>query len=322
MSWERDPLWAKARLFFERAFNEVDDNELFGLWCSFGLELLARAAIASISPTLLAEPDPDHKFLLQALNRAPKQAPRKSIAITRVLGLCRVLFDKFSDDDFTIANALINRRNDELHSGTGAFAEYPPSQWLAGFYHACASLTSSMGESLQSLFDSDTADAASKMLEENRNDVRQRVESKIAAHRRVFEAKPTEEQEAAKQQASEEGKTLSHERNHRVECPACRCTATVQGDEFGPERINTTEDCIEIRQSIAPRSFRCTACGLLLAGYGELEVAGVGGYYTRTISCSAEEYYGLVDLETFDAEEFIHQYLSDHPGFFAEYDNE
>src|ERR1700733_8056848 len=39
MSWERDPLWAKARLYFEHAFREPRDDPRFGLWCSLGLEL-------------------------------------------------------------------------------------------------------------------------------------------------------------------------------------------------------------------------------------------------------------------------------------------
>jgi hypothetical protein len=73
MSWERDPLWAKSRLFFERAFEQPPEDPLFGLWCSLGLELLARAALASVSPTLLAEPDKEHRFLLHALNRGGRK---------------------------------------------------------------------------------------------------------------------------------------------------------------------------------------------------------------------------------------------------------
>jgi hypothetical protein len=75
MRWERDPLWAKSRLFLERAFDEPREDPLFGLWCSLGLELLARAALASVSPTLLAEPDNEHRFLLHALNRGSKKTP-------------------------------------------------------------------------------------------------------------------------------------------------------------------------------------------------------------------------------------------------------
>jgi hypothetical protein len=69
MSWDRDPIWAKARLFFARAFDTQRENPAFGLWCSLGLELLARTALASISPTLLAEPHPEHKNLLHVIHK-------------------------------------------------------------------------------------------------------------------------------------------------------------------------------------------------------------------------------------------------------------
>src|SRR5713226_336085 len=130
MTWERDPLWAKSKLFLERAFAESSDDSLFGLWCSLGLELLARAALASVSPTLLAEPDQEHRFLLHALNRGSERTPRRSIGTGQVFSLCRTLFDDFSETDLKAALALVNRRNDELHSGAAAFDEYPPKYWL------------------------------------------------------------------------------------------------------------------------------------------------------------------------------------------------
>src|SRR5580704_17434650 len=99
MSWERDPLWAKSRLYFERAFAESRDDPRFGLWCSFGLELLARSAVASVSPTLLAEPQSDHRFLLHALNCGSEKVEPRSIKIIQVFNLCRILFDDFTEID-------------------------------------------------------------------------------------------------------------------------------------------------------------------------------------------------------------------------------
>jgi hypothetical protein len=64
MSCEKDPLWAKSKLYFGYALEVPRDDARFGLWCAMGLELLARAAIASISPTLLADPDHNQKNLL------------------------------------------------------------------------------------------------------------------------------------------------------------------------------------------------------------------------------------------------------------------
>lgn len=321
MSWERDPLWAKARLFFERAFAESRDEPAFGLWCSLGLELLARAALASISPTLLAQPDNEHKYLLHALNRGSECTPRKSISAGQVFTLCRTLFPSFSEDDLIAARALVNRRNEELHSGGAAFDEYGPNQWLVGFYRACLSLATAMGESLSSLFGEEEAEAATAILTGNQNDVRQRVNSTIGAHHKVFQDKPEEERESAKMKANEVGEQLAVQRHHRAICPACACVATVQGTPFGEGHVTHGDGEIEVRQSVSPTSFYCSACGLRLEGYAELDAAKLGGYYTRRTKYSPEEYYGLVDPE--NLEPYIEGYLEKlRENDNREYDNE
>jgi hypothetical protein len=316
MSWERDPLWAKARLFFERAFAEPRDGPAFGLWCFLGLELLARAALASISPTLLAEPDDEHKYLLHALNRGSERTSRKSIGAAQVLNLCRTLFPGFTEEDHKVSLALINRRNEELHSGSAAFEEYPARQWLAGFYRACRSLSEAMGESLATLLGEDEAKAATTMLLENQNDVRQRVMSSISAHRRVFQDRPEDDREAAKKKAEELGRKLATQREHRVACPACQCVATVQGTPFGKESVTHDEGDIVVRKPVSPSNFSCSACGLNLQGYAELDAANLGGQYTRRTTFSPEEYYGLI------GEDDLKAYLDEHTSRQDEYDNE
>ncbi len=321
MSWEKEPLWAKARLFFERAFEEPREDPLFGFWCSLGLELLARAAIASVSPALLAEPDPDHKNLLQALKLAPESGPRKSLPIARVLNLCRTLFSNFSEDDRTVALALANRRNDELHSGVSAFTEYPSKEWLAGFYRACRSLTDAMGETLESLFGKAEADVANDVLSQSQAEVKSKVMQLIADHAKLFSAKNPEDQKVAAEAARIEGEQLSHKRHHRVTCPACGSVATVQGEPFGPEKVLHEEGSILVRQAVSPRLFSCPACSLKLQGYAELAVAGVGGQYTRTTTFSPDDYYGLIDPENFDPSPYVEQYLKELAED-AEYDND
>jgi hypothetical protein len=207
MSWERDPLWAKARLFFERAFNESRDDPAFGLWCSLGLELLARAALASVSPTLLAEPDNEHKQLLHALGRGSDRVPRKSISTAQVFALCRQLFGtSFTEDDFKAAMALVNRRNEELHTGAAAFEQYQPKEWLPGFYRVSRNLAEAIGETLDNLFGNEEAEVAQETLAENENDTRQRVKSAIAAYARVFREKPEAERRTAAERAEKQGK--------------------------------------------------------------------------------------------------------------------
>lgn len=319
MSWDRDPLLAKAKLFFERAFAESREDPLFGLWCSLGLELLGRAALASISPALLAEPAEDHRFLLHALNRGSKRVPRRSIGTAQVFGLCKLLCDDFSDEDLAVALALTNRRNEELHTGAAAFDEYPAKVWLPGFYRACQSLAKSIGESLDDIFGDEEAEVAAEVLNEVQKEVQQRIQSLIAACRKVFELKPEEERKAAAAKASQEVAQLRYQRHHKVTCPSCGCDATIQGETFGDEHVLHRGGSIIIRQPVAPRMFSCAACGLKLHGYAELHVAELGGQYTRTTEISPEDYYGLIDPETDDLTPYVEKYLADMAN---EYDNE
>lgn len=323
MSWERDPLWAKARLYFERAFAESAADPRFGLWCSLALELLARAALASVSPTLLAEPDREHKFLLLALNRGSEKTPRRSIRTAQVFELCTQLFGNFSKNDQIAAMALVNRRNDELHTGASAFDEYPSKLWLTGFYRLCYTLADAMGESLDTLFGADRGKAARQILDESQDEVKQQVLRTISEHHKVFELMTESDRRAAAERAEKEGARLAHERHHRVTCPACGSVATVQGEPFGQEQVTTNAEdgTIEVRQTISPRTFSCSACELKLKSYAELDAAQLGGHYTRTTTYSPEDYYGLIDPESVDEEKIINAWLEEQAAD-AEYDNE
>lgn len=310
MSWERDPLFSKARLFFERAFDFDREDPRFGLWCALGIELLARAALASVSPTLLAEPDDEHRHLLHALGRGAERLSHKSIGSAKVFALCRTLFDGFREEDQRACTALLNRRNDELHTGGAPFDEYPTNVWLAGFYRACNALASALGETLEIVLGKDEAEIAAKTLAIDQNDTKQRVASSIAAHKKVFDAKDPPEQTALQKNAAEQGERLAHHRYHRTVCPSCKSIALLQGDAFGKEHVSHGDDEIIVKQSVAPTSFSCLACGLKLSGFSELTEAGLSGHYTRTTMFTPEDYYGLVNLE---------QWLSEQG---SEYDNE
>jgi len=320
MIWERDPLWAKTKLFFERAFSEPPESPLFGLWCSLGLEMLARAAVASISPVLLAESDRDHRFLLHALNRGSAKVTPQSITATQLFALCRTLFQNFSEKDFTAALALVNRRNAELHSAAAAFEEYKPTVWLPGFYGVCKVLSEAIGETLETLFGVDEARAAAEILEETKTEAIEKVNAMIAAHKKVFEVRSLQDRLAASTVAANRASEMAYQRHHKVVCPACASTALVQGEPFGQERIFHEDGDIVVRQSISPRSFACSACGLSFTGYAELGAAGLGGAYTRTTTMSPQDYYGLVDPDTDDMTPYVEQYLEDMHS--PEYDNE
>ena len=189
-----------------------------------------------------------------------------------MFALCQQLFGPgFTNDDVKAAMALANRRNDELHTGAAAFEQYPPNEWLAGFYRASRALAAAMGEPLESLFGTEEAAIASETLAEDDKDTRQRVKSAIAAYARVFAGKPEVERQGAAELAEKRGADLAYQRHHRVECPSCGCMATVQGKVFGNKHVTHDEDeaVIRVPQPVHPTSFSCEACGLKLTGYAD-----------------------------------------------------
>ena len=317
MSWETNPLWAKSKLFFEYAFESPRDDPRFGLWSAMGLELLARSAIARISPTLLAEPDHDHRHLLHALNLGSEKVPRKSIGTSQVLKLCQMLVPGFTADDFNAANALVNCRNDELHTGASAFSVYTAQKWIAGFYRCCQTLAKSLGYDLVGLFGQEEANVALNLLKQVETDVKNAVNNRIAAHKKVFDSRGQTEKDELFAESERKLAQLVHLRHHRSTCPACAGPASVQGDPFGPESRQVDDGEVVVRQSVLPSSFACGNCNLTLNGYAELCVVGLGDPYTRTTRYSPEEFYGMVSEEEIDT--LVEQRIRD---MMTEYDNE
>jgi hypothetical protein len=313
MSWECKPLWTKACLFFEKAFKENYDDPAFSLWCAMGLELLSRSSIAKFSPTLLAEPDRDHKHLLQALNLGSANTTGKSIAMTQVLSLCQKLIPDFTEEQVKLALAVTARRNEELHSGEAAFVQYPTHHWRVGFYKCCKILAESQGESLQALFGSEEGLAAEEILTQMEEKVLKETKDLIALHKKDFDSKGDEDKLQLAVDAESRGEILSHQKHHRVNCPACACIATIQGDAYGLERVQPTDDKIIVRQSVKPTKFWCKACDLKLIGYGALFSAGVAEDFNHTISYTPEEYYGLINPDDVSA---IRSVAEDHGYFF------
>ena len=294
MSWDKDSLWAKSVLFMERASSEDRESAFFGLWASLGLELLARSAIAKINPALLAEADKDHRHLLHVLGFNSGNSPR-SISTIQVLSLCKLLVENFTDEEFKSASSLLNRRNEDLHTGADAFSTFPTQTWLPGFYRCCKVLCEHNNESLANLFGPEEAKVAEEVLQRVEAGVISRVKDLIAAHSKVFAAKEEAVRNVLSETAQVDAERLSHRGHHRVSCPACKSLATVSGTTYGGERIEHRDDLILVRESVIPTKFECKACELKLGNYQELVAAGLGDHYTNRSEYSPPDYYELVD---------------------------
>ncbi|MCS5716470.1 hypothetical protein NVV95_18130 [Herbiconiux sp. CPCC 205716] len=64
--FDADGLWMKARLLINRALDPQRDFEEQAFWACAALELVGKAALAHVSPLLVANPNDDGKSLLVA----------------------------------------------------------------------------------------------------------------------------------------------------------------------------------------------------------------------------------------------------------------
>lgn len=312
MNWTKDALFSKAKILIEKAFREDQDSMFFGLFCSLALELLARAAVANIHPTLLAETDSKQKNLLYALGKDDSISP-KSIAMTKVVDLCAELIPAFTDDLKKLTLAMIERRNEELHSGGAAFEEYNQDKWIGEFYKACKVLTKSMGESLESFLGKEHSGIAESLLSENDAKIKKAVLDKIAARKKTFQDDEKNIPDIISERATKSDRQVEskvHQGFHKVSCPCCNHSATIYGKESSSSQEKIIGDSVKVTKTVIPTMFQCDVCGLKLSSYAELQAASLPLHYTNTYEYDPIDYFGI-DMDK----------LSDS-GFYEEYSNE
>ena len=300
-SWDADALYLKAQRYFQRMSALDSDDWEHALWSGFTLEFLARAAIANISPALLAETDKNWSSLYHALGFTPteeKFSP-KSIATGEVFKRLSSILPDFTKEHEVFGILHTGRRNAELHSGELAFDGVKSSVWQPRFYQTCEVLLSSLGITLENFLGESEARIAKQLIAAAADDSAKAVKGEVEAHRRVWQAKGEAERSTLRSQALV---WATRQAGHRVDCPACASQALVVGEPVsGPvQRLNDGQ--ITETQEYLPNQFECIACGLKISGLSRLTVVGIGDRYKHTQVYDAAEYYAPGD-SYFDYEE-------------------
>ena len=136
--WSTESLFGKATIYIDRMESYTVDDDQFGFWSALSLELLSRAALAHISPVLLADAN-NWKNLMHALGGDPtaKKFTPTSISTKEVTARLAELIPEFTKEKAGFCYKHADRRNSELHSGDLAFTALGTSTWLPGFYSVC-----------------------------------------------------------------------------------------------------------------------------------------------------------------------------------------
>lgn len=215
--WSKDALLAKSQLFFVEMLRHPRDDWQFAHWSTLALELLARAALANVSPALLAD-EKNWNNVYYALGfkpKAPKFVPL-SIGVVAVFNRLREVLPDFSPDMESFGVVHMSRRNEELHSGDAPFDALSTAKWLPGFYETCGTLAAALGKDLELLLGEEESQLAETMVSGAKDESAKAVLKSVAAHKTVWEAKqPTERKKLADQAAV----WATRQEGHRVKCP-------------------------------------------------------------------------------------------------------
>jgi hypothetical protein len=287
--WSKDALLTKAQRYAEEMLSHPRDDWKFAFWSSLTLELLARAALANVSPALLAD-SKDWNNVYFALGNGPKAAKfsPKSVDITSVLARLRDILPDFTPglENFSVVH--MGRRNEELHSATTAFDSVNISGWLPIYYQACDVLLTSMEENLEALVGTEEADIAITMMAAAKDESAKAVGKTIEAHKTIWAQKDAAEQAQLQLQATA---WATRQAGHRVKCPSCNAEALLTGAPVAAPNKSLDDDQITETQYFLPSKFECVACGLKISTLPQLHAAGLGDTYKSTITYDAAEYF-------------------------------
>ncbi len=275
--------------------SELDSDEWeYALWSGFSLEFLARAALANVSPALLAETDKNWASLYHALgfNPTEERFSPKSIAISEVFKRLMAILPNFTKEHEAFGILHTGRRNSELHTGEPAFDGIKGSVWQPRFYQTCEILLSSVGMTLDEFFGKDEANVAMQLISAAADDSAKAVKGEVDAHRKVWEAKSEKERTTLLAQAS---LRATRQAGHRVDCPACASPALIFGEPVSAPVQSLRDGEITEKQEYLPNLFECIACSLKISGLSRLTVVGLGDRYKKTQIYDAAEYYAPQD---------------------------
>ena len=289
-----EALYVKAERYIQHMSEFGSNDWKYALWSSLSLEFLARAALANVSPALLAETDKSWSSLYHALGFAPteeKFSP-KSIAINEVFKRLSAIVPDFAKEYESFGIQHTGRRNAELHSGEAAFDGIKASIWQPRFYQTCEILLVSMGMTLEDFVGKDEAKVAKKLITAAADESAKAVKGEVEAHKKVWLAKTQNDRDMLSTQAAIRA---TRQAGHRVDCPACNSKALVVGEPISSplQRLNDGE--ITETQEHLPNLFECSACGLKVAGLSRLAVIGLSDRYKKTNVYDAAEYYAPQD---------------------------
>lgn len=291
-------LLGKSRIHAQRALaakNAGIDDE-FQLWAALALELLAKASLSAIHPSLIVESE-NTNSLLEACG-VPTGTVVRTIKAQDAYARLKHTVQHFGTPAFDGCRKLADRRNAELHSGEAAFGTVPPATWEGPFWNSAELILDSMNLSLDEWLgvNAKTPKQVLKTMRKAKKDAAlERIKHAIEAFKKRPDGQKRGKGEMEELRVTSQGirPYASHEQFHYLldaywlgECPACKCFGVVGGDATyeGPadDQSDADEGFEIVESGYNPVEFHCPTCGLALAGEEALSAAGMTDEHVET----------------------------------------
>ncbi|WP_084219276.1 hypothetical protein [Spirillospora albida] len=286
--YDHEALWIKAKLFLNRAMD--DDFRSFdeqALWAALALELLAKAALARVSPLLVAEPTEDGTNLLIASGLVSGEARFTSVRAKTLFARCHKAFKPFDQAE---ANRIINGRNEYLHSSGTGFMAIPPKVWWPRYWAQATILVTALDQDIAALVGADRERIVLGHLEQNAKNVELRTEALIERAKQRLQQR---REGTLRTKVAAEWKVgrdltawLSH--NTTALCPACGSEGVLEGEDVENTQIfhesgfysssgGINEDItdVTVELTIGSDYFSCPTCQLVLDSWELINHAGL-----------------------------------------------
>lgn len=273
--WDHNALLLKARLFLNHAMDQ-DEPRTFderALWASLALELLAKAALARVSPVLIAVPSEEGNSLLVASGLIEGDVRFTSVPAKTLFARCAKAFRPFSDKE---AGAISGARNDYLHGASPTFTSIPEEAWWPSYWAQMHILANACDLVLDDLVGTDRVGAVGKHLARNARNIEQRCEMLLGRARQrlaLFEAGQVRASDAAEWARYRVGDHSARLQYSSTEaCPACGALGHLEGDNIEEATHHTdqlSEDDFEswMELQVSSEHFSCDRCRLILDSY-------------------------------------------------------
>lgn len=287
-AFDPDALWAKSRAFLIRGMRERDAGnfEMFHMWAALAMELLAKTALSSIHPSLIA--DPQHPRSLLAACGLGSEDNLRSISAKTTYERLGLVSARFDDRVKRICSGMAERRNAELHSGLSPVRHLRPQSWVPDYWQCAQIILGIQGKSLTDWAGPTEADSIERILADRTKVLAEAVLSRIATCREDFERQlPADEfEEKLFRRRASSARTLESMRLDSIfdgkiehKCPACSSDGLLFGTEVSTELGDTEWDGDTHQQIVTveygSERFICDACGLSLSGQEELDIGDV-----------------------------------------------